>query len=57
MTDVRIQEMDRETIAGIEEVAGRLTRRIEALVDPETRDLYEDACAALVAVCKETRNK
>ncbi len=54
MTDVRIQEMDRETLDGIHEVAERLTRRIDAIVDPATRDRYEDALDALTLVCRET---
>ncbi len=49
--------MDRETLDGIHEVAERLTRRIDAIVDPEVRDLYEDAHAALVLVCRETRDR
>lgn len=48
--------MDRETLDRIREVAERLTRRIDAIVDPETRDRFEDAHAALVLVCKETRD-
>ena len=56
MTDVRIAEMDRETLDGIHEVAARLTSRIDAIVDPATRDLYEDAHEALMLVCRETRD-
>ncbi len=57
MDTARIQQMDRETLDGIHEVAERLTRRIDAIVDPEVRDLYEDAHAALVLVCRETRDR
>lgn len=49
------QEMDRETITGIHEVAERLTRRVDAIVDPDVRDRYEDAIAALVMVCRDAR--
>ena len=60
MDTARIQdtvEMDRETCAAIREVAERLTRRIDAIVDPETRDRYEDACASRVLICRETRDE
>ncbi len=50
-------EMDRETITGIREVTERLTRRIDAIIDPATRDRYEDACAHLVLVCRDTRDR
>ncbi len=49
--------MDRETITGIREVTERLTRRIDAIIDPATRDRYEDACAHLVLVCRDTRDR
>ncbi|MDP9475700.1 MAG: hypothetical protein M3R38_08420 [Actinomycetota bacterium] len=49
-------EMDRETIMGIREVAERLTRRIDAIVDPDVRDRYEDAITSLVLICRETRD-
>lgn len=57
MTEVRIQELDRETLDGIREVAGRLERRIDAIVDPEVRDRYEDAIAAFTLVCRDTRDR
>ncbi len=57
MDKLSVAEMDRETIAEIEEVAERLTRRIDALVDPETRDRYEDAITSFVLVCRETRDE
>ncbi len=60
MDTARIQdtaEMDRDTIAGIREVAARLERRIDAIVDPEVRDRYEDALASLVLVCRDTRDR
>ncbi len=50
-------EMDRETITGIREVAERLTRRIDAIIDPATRDRYEDAHTALMLVCRDTRDR
>ena len=56
MTEVRIQEMDRETLDGIHEVAERLTRRVDAIVDPEVRDRYEDALAAFTLACRDTRH-
>ncbi len=57
MDKLSVAEMDRQTLAGIREAAERLTRRIDAIVDPETRDRYEDACAALVFMCRETRDR
>ncbi len=61
VTDVRIQEMDRETLDGIHEVAERLTRRLDAIIDPEVRDHLEDAhgvmLAALTLVCRETLDR
>lgn len=56
MDKVSVVDMDRETLDGIHEVAERLTRRIDTIVDPETRDRYEDALATLTLVCRETRN-
>lgn len=50
-------EMDRETLAGIQEVAERLTSRIDAIIDPEVRDRYEDAIAAFTLVCRDTRDR
>ena len=57
MTEVRIQKMDRETLDGIREVAERLTRRIDAIVDPETRDRYADVHEAFMLVCADTRDR
>lgn len=57
MTEVRIQELDRQTLNGIHEVAERLTRRIDAIIDPEVRDRYEDALVSLTLVCRETRDR
>lgn len=57
MDKLSVAEMDRQTLAGIREAAKRLTRRIDAIVDPETRDRYEDACDALVLMCRETRDR
>jgi hypothetical protein len=54
MDRISVAEMDRETLDGIHEVAERLTRRIEAIVDPETRDRYEAVSDALTLVCRET---
>ncbi len=56
MDKISVAEMDRETVAGIREVAERLTRRIDAIVDPNVRDRFEDAHAALMLVCRETRD-
>ncbi len=53
----RIAQLDRETLEGIQEVAERLTRRIDAIVDPETRDRFEDAHEAFMLVCRETRDE
>ncbi len=52
-----VVDMDRDTIAGIREVAERLTRRIDAIIDPATRDRYEDATASLTLVCREMRDR
>lgn len=57
MDKLSVVEMDRETIDGIREVAERLTRRVDAIVDPETRDRYEDATQALMLVCREARDR
>ncbi len=57
MDKLSVVDMDRETIARIREVAERLTCRIDAIVDPATRDRYEDACASLVLICRETRDE
>ncbi len=56
MDKLSVAEMDRETITVIEEIVSRLTRKIESVIDPETRDRYEDAHAALVLVCREARD-
>lgn len=57
MDKISVVDMDRETLDGIHEVAERLTRRIDSIVDPETRDRYEDALASLVLVCRDTRDR
>lgn len=51
--DTNTQQMDAETVEKIRAMVKRLSRKVESIIDPETRDGLEDATGIMLAAVAE----